>query len=115
MIYGSVGMGAMAAAAAAWTRQQQLRRRGSGRPRLHSMCGRGLACGGGKSLRASRGSGALMVFLGVPGRQIDGQINLLIEALSGSRYPGYEVVHMHCPVRSLRLAEAPRCARIEIS
>jgi hypothetical protein len=29
--------------------------------------------------------------------------------------PRVRIVHMHCPVRSLRWAEAPRCARIEIS
>jgi hypothetical protein len=61
MIYGSVGRGGMAAAVAAWARRQQLRRREWGRPRLHNMSGCGLACGGGKSLSAARGSGALMV------------------------------------------------------
>jgi hypothetical protein len=61
MIYGSVGRGGMDAVAAAWARQQQLRRRGWGRPRLHSMCECGFACGGGKNFNAARVSGALMV------------------------------------------------------
>jgi hypothetical protein len=71
IIYGSVGRGGMAVAAAAWARQQ-LRRRGWGRPRLHNICRRGLACGGREELeriaRERHFDGNFRAFLDVKSR-----------------------------------------------